>query len=665
MAQPYSPIRDAFNGNGFLTMSRCLQHFILLFVSLMAVASAATADLDKQRKTFLSAEKSLQKGKPWQRHWNSTLSDYPLFPYLEIQALRQRLAKASSDDVDAIRQKYPDLPAIRQLEVAWLDELISRKRWSDYIVSYNSIQPRGYRYQCYLAQGLLATGKRQDAMTLAESLWVVGHSQPKACDPVFSAWRRAGLLTSDLAFKRFWLAVEEGNITLARYVSRQITTAQHKQSIDVFWKIRQQPTVLTKNTFLRRNLANREALLVYGVKRLARRDIARASRVWLRDRERFYMNGERRRSLDQWLALRIAQRFEPDAEKLINWIDPVFAYPEVTEWRIRVALADQDWSRVSSLIVKLPEELQSSPRWRYWDMMAQRHIAQPENTLVARLAQLGGSRSFYGFLAAELNNSVFGLEQSEKALDSGRMQTLKLRPAFQRIGELLVLKREYQARQEWFAAMKQLDKDERRHAARLAHHWQWHNQAILTAARESMWNELDIRFPVPGPMPLFERNAQTFSVDPLWSLAVARQESAFYPKARSGAGARGLMQLMPATAKHTASNYGISYRSTYDLYRPSVNIALGTAYLADMKKRFEGNRVYATAAYNAGPSRVKQWIEQRGDLPLDIWIETIPFKETRNYVQNVLSFRVIFASLMGMPVRLFTDHEMNLLAYHQ
>ncbi len=665
MAQPYSPIRDAFNGNGFLTMSRCVQHLILLFASLMAVASTATADLEKQRKIFLSAEKSLQKGKPWQRHWDASLSDYPLLPYLEIKALRQRLAKASTDEVDAIRKKYPDLPAIRQLEVAWLDELISRKRWSDYIASYNRIQPRGYRYQCYLAQGLLATGKRQDAMTLAESLWVVGHSQPKACDPVFSVWRRAGYLTSDLAFKRFWLAVEEGNITLARYVSRQITTAQHKQSVDVFWQIREQPTILTKNTFLRRNLANREALLVYGVKRLTRRDIARAARVWLRDRERFYMNGERRRSLDQWLALRIAQRFEPDAEKLINWIDPTFAYPEVTEWRIRVALADQDWPRVSSLIVKLPEALQSSSRWRYWDMMAKRHVSQPDNALVATLAQLGGSRSFYGFLAAELNNSVFGLEQSDTARDSHRMQTLKMQPTFKRIAELLVLKREYQARQEWVTAMKQLNKDERRHAARLAHHWQWHNQAITTAARESMWNELDIRFPVPGPMPLFERNAQTFSVDPLWSLAVARQESAFYPKARSGAGARGLMQLMPATAKHTASSYGISYRSTYDLYRPSVNIALGTAYLADMKKRFEGNRVYATAAYNAGPSRVKQWIEQRGDLPLDIWIETIPFKETRNYVQNVLSFRVIFASLMGMPVRLFTDHEMNLLAYNQ
>ena len=665
MAQPYSPIRESVNGNGFLTMSRCVQHFILLFVSLMAIASTATADLAKQRKAFLSAEKSLQKGQSWQQTWHSTLSDYPLFPYLEIQALRQRLSKASSDEVDAIRNKYPDLPAIRQLEAAWMDELISRKRWPDYVTSYNSIKPRGYRYQCYLAQGLLATGKRQDAMTLAESLWVVGHSQPKACDPVFSVWRRAGHLTSDLAFKRFWLAVDKGNITLARYVARQITTAQHKESVDVFWQIRQQPIVLTKNTFLRRNLANREALLAYGVKRLARRDIARAARVWIRDRERFYMSGERRKSLDQWLALRIAQRFVPDAEKLINWIDPVFAYPEVTEWRVRVALADQDWPLVSNLIVKLPEELQSTPRWRYWSMMAQRHISQPENTSIVTLAQLGGSRSFYGFLAAELNNSVFGLEQREGVLDSERIHALKTRPTFRRIAELLVLKRESQARQEWYAAMKQLDKDERRHAARLAHHWQWHNQAIMTAARESMWDELGIRFPVPDPMPLFERNAQTFSVDPLWSLAVARQESAFYPKARSGAGARGLMQLMPATAKLTASNYGIAYRATYDLYRPAVNIALGTAYLADMKKRFEGNRVYATAAYNAGPSRVKRWIDQRGDLPLDIWIETIPFKETRNYVQNVLSFRVIFASLMGMPVRLFTDHEMNLLAYNQ
>lgn len=647
-------------------MSGYLQRFIFPFVGLVAFASTVTAaDLAEQRKAFLSVEKSLQQGQSWQQQWYTSLSDYPLFPYLEIQALRQRLPSASSDEITALRNRYPDLPAIRELEAAWLNELIRRKRWSDYVANYDSIKPRGHRYRCYLAQGLLATGKRQDAMMLAESLWMVGHSQPKACDPVFSVWRRGGFLTSDLAFKRFWLAVDEENIALARYVERQITTGQHKRSVHVFWKIRKQPAVLTKNRFLRRNLANREALLVYGVKRLARQDIARAIQVWIRDRDRFHVSDKRRKSLDQWLALRIARRFEPDAEKLINTIDPMFVYPEVTAWRIRVALADQNWSLVASLIEKLPDNLQATPRWRYWSMMAQRHIAQPDDISVITLAQLSGSRSFYGFLAAELNHSVFGLKQRDGVLDADRIRALKSRPAFRRIAELLALKRELKARQEWYAAMKQLDKDERQLAARLAHHWQWHSQAIMTAARESMWDELGIRFPVPGSMSLFELNARTFSVDPLWSLAVARQESAFYPKARSDSGARGLMQLMPATARLTARNYGIAYQTTHDLYRPLVNIALGTAYLADMKRQFDGNRVYATAAYNAGPGRVKRWIDQRGDLPLDVWIETIPFKETRRYVQNVLSFRVIFASLMGMPVRLFTHHETNLLAYNR
>lgn len=645
-------------------MPKYLQCITLFIVGLSLIGLTSASDLDRQRQAYLAAENAIARGQAWQQ-WQADLQNYPLFPYLEIQALKRRLTDANQSDIDAMIEKYPNVAVIRQLKSSWLNWLIDHQQWTAYVTAYEKIKPHGFRYQCYQARGLLATGKRQQAFELAETLWSVGHSQNRACDPIFSDWRRAGLLTSDLAFKRFWLAIDEGNISLARYVSRYIKVPRDKQSVNLFWKIRAQPTLIIGSTFFRRNSNHREMLLPYGIKRLAKRDIVKAIRIWLRDRQRFYINDDYRQSMDKWLALRIAQKFTPEAEKLIDWIDPTFIYPEVTEWRIRLSLVDQDWSRVSRLIAKLPETLHSKPRWRYWAMMAQKELSIKGETNIDTLSQLSVNRNFYGFLAAELNNSLFGLQQSQVLIDDNKITHLESRLPFQRALELLGLKREHAARREWRGALKHLNNDERRRAAHLAHRWQWHSQAIMTAAQESMWDELGIRFPVPNPIHLFERSASAFSVDPLWSLAVARQESAFYPKAKSGAGARGLMQLMPGTAKQTARNYGIAYKKMRDLYRPSVNIALGTAYLADMKKTFKGNRVYATAAYNAGPSRVKRWIAQRGDLPLDIWIETIPFKETRHYVQNVLAFRVIFASLMNVPITLFSGHELNLLAYNQ
>ncbi|MCK5893044.1 MAG: transglycosylase SLT domain-containing protein [Endozoicomonadaceae bacterium] len=645
-------------------MQKYLQCIIFFIVGLSLAGLTSASDLDRQRQAYLAAENAIVRGEAWQQ-WQADLQNYPLFPYLEIQALNRRLAGANQSDIDAMIAKYPNVAVIRKLKNGWLNWLIGRQKWAAYVTAYNQIKPHGSRYQCYQARGLLATDKRQQAFELAETLWSVGHSQNKACNPVFSDWQRAGLLTSDLAFKRFWLAIDEGNISLARYVSRYIKVPRDKQSIDLFWKIRAQPTLIMGNTFFRRNSHHREVLLTYGVKRLAKRDIVKAVRVWLRDRQRFYINDDYRQSMDKWLALRIAQRFMPEAERLIGWIDPKFIYPRVTEWRIRLSLVDQNWSKVSRLIAKLPETLHSKPRWRYWSMMAQKELSIKGGANIDTLSQLSVNRNFYGFLAAELNHSLFGLQQSRVLIDDNKITRLESHSPFQRALELRALKREYAARREWMGALKHLNNDERRRAAHLAHRWQWHSQAIMTAAQESMWNELDIRFPVPNPIHLFEQSASAFSVDPLWSLAVARQESAFYPQAKSGAGARGLMQLMPGTAKQTARNYGIAYKTTRDLYRPSVNIALGTAYLAEMKKKFKGNRIYATAAYNAGPSRVKRWIAQRGDLPLDIWIETIPFKETRQYVQNVLAFRVIFASLMDVPIKLFSDYELNLLAYNQ
>ncbi|HND15190.1 MAG TPA: transglycosylase SLT domain-containing protein, partial [Pseudomonadales bacterium] len=187
--------------------------------------------------------------------------------------------------------------------------------------------------------------------------------------------------------------------------------------------------------------------------------------------------------------------------------------------------------------------------------------------------------------------------------------------------------------------------------------WGWHQLAIMTLAAAQEWDALDLRFPIVHRSD-FDAAARRERVDASWLYAIARQESALDPGVRSPAGALGLMQVMPATAQLTARQAGIPYRGSSDLLDPARNVLIGSSYMRMMLDRFEQNRVLAAAAYNAGPGRIGQWLQRHPtDVDYDRFVETIPFRETRQYVQNVLSFAVIYAYLENRQMPLVQAHE--------
>ena len=228
--------------------------------------------------------------------------------------------------------------------------------------------------------------------------------------------------------------------------------------------------------------------------------------------------------------------------------------------------------------------------------------------------------------------------------------------SIQRAFEFFKLGESINARREWFAAINRFDQHQLASATVLADRWGWHQQAIHTTIKAQQWNDLSIRFPLAYRSHMANA-AQSTTIKLEWLYAVARQESAFADDAYSSVGARGLLQLRPSTAKIIARKIGVSYK-TQDLYHADKNIALGSVYLKQLLEDFEGNRILATAAYNAGPHRVKKWLTRQGKaLPHDIWIETLPFYETRSYVQNVLAFSVIYGYRLGIDAPLIGDRE--------
>jgi soluble lytic murein transglycosylase len=229
-------------------------------------------------------------------------------------------------------------------------------------------------------------------------------------------------------------------------------------------------------------------------------------------------------------------------------------------------------------------------------------------------------------------------------------------PALLRAHEFHALGEAADGRREWQSALRDMTAEQQQNAALLAEQWGWHDRAIQTASKAGAWNDLQLRFPL-AYRDLMQEAAHNTSLPTSWLYAITRQESTFMPDARSSAGALGLMQLMPDTAREVARGLRIK-TSAADLQRPEPNIRLGSTYLSSMLKRYNGNRILATAAYNAGPGRVSRLVKsQQGTVPSDVWIETLPYRETREYVQNVLAFNVIYAKRMGREKPLVEKNE--------
>ena len=260
------------------------------------------------------------------------------------------------------------------------------------------------------------------------------------------------------------------------------------------------------------------------------------------------------------------------------------------------------------------------------------------------------------FLAASLLDQKVNLQDKPLVFNESEKQTLMTNPAAKRAFELFHLKRFNQARREWNYWLSQLNDRQKLMASKIATEEKWFDRAIFTLSEVGYLDDVDLRFPLA-----FENEIKHYSkknkVNPAWTFAIARRESSFMTDANSLVGAKGLMQVMPRTAKQLRS------RSTSNKYLMTAkhNINLGTKYLRQLLDNNKGNALLATAAYNAGPYRVKTWLKNAPSLPADMWIETIPYKETRDYVKSVLAYQQIYQLKVGQKGSLFDEiMQMNI-----
>ncbi|WP_339409781.1 transglycosylase SLT domain-containing protein [Pseudomonas sp. EA_35y_Pfl2_R5] len=625
-----------------------------LLVSSLSFTAAQAATLTQQRQYYDQAKAALAKGDkgPYQRY-ASALRDYPLEPYLAYDELTARLKWASNDEIEKFLAEHGDLPQISWMKLRWLRWLAERGEWTTFINYYDPTL-NFTELDCLYGQYQLSHGMRAEGNATAEKLWLVGKSQPNACDPLFALWAAEGQLTEQKRWQRAKLAAESRNYGLVTHLIKTMTTlGNHSKTL---LQVAQKPELLKQTARFTQTDPAMADVVGLGLRRLARQDPESALKLLDSYSQRLKFSSDEQVAIAREIGLTLAKRFDPRALQVMAKYDPELRDNTVSEWRARLLLRLGRWDEANQLTRRMPAELGNTNRWRYWQARSLQ-LAQPNSQEPKVLYQaLAKERDFYGFMAADQVQAPYQLNNKPLALSPQTIEKVRNSAAIRRALEFHARGQVADGRREWYNVSRLFSRDEMVAQARLAYEMGWYFPAIRTISQAQYWDDLEVRFPMAHREHLV-REAKNRDIHSSWVFAVTRQESAFMADAKSHVGAMGLMQLMPATAKETAKRFGIPLSSPQLAYRPEVNIQLGAAYLSQIYGQFNGNRVLASAAYNAGPGRVRQWLRGADHLSYDVWIENIPFDETRQYVQNVLSYSVIYGEKLNAPQPLVAWHE--------
>ncbi|RRZ88149.1 murein transglycosylase [Erwinia sp. 198] len=622
---------------------------------LTIAASTAHADsLDAQRTRYLQIKQAWDNKQMDQvAQLMPTLRDYPLYPYLEYRELAQSLDQQSSFVINDFIKKNPTLPPARALSSSFINELARREDWRGLLV-FSPTEPKPVAARCNWYYAKWATGEEQVAWKGAKTIWLRGTSLPPGCDRLFSAWQAAGEQTPITTLERIRLAMVAGNSNLVNFLADRLpedyqTIASavkdlqnNPQNVEAFARIAG-PTDFTRQA------------TVIAFARVARED-AENARAMIPTLVRLQkMSEQEEQSLKEAVAWRLMGN-DVTTEQA-RWRDDVVMRSDsdaLIERRVRMSLGNNDRRGLNTWIARLPVETKQKDEWQYWqaDLLLEQGRKEEADKILRGLMQ---ERGFYPMVAAQRLGVAYPLQVDEAPSVE---RSLTQGPEIARVRELMYWNMDNLARTEWSYLVGSKSRSQQQQLARYAYEQNWWVLSVQATISGKLWNSLKERFPL-AYQEQFKRYTEGKAIPVSYAMAIARQESAWNPKARSPVGASGLMQVMPATAQHTVKVYSLpGYSNSSQLLDPETNIQIGSQYLESVYQQFGQNRIFSSAAYNAGPSRVRTWLgNSAGRLDAVAFIETIPFSETRNYVKNVLAYDAYYRHFMQRSDNILSDGE--------
>jgi soluble lytic murein transglycosylase len=523
-------------------------------------------------------------------------------------------------------------PLANKLRDKWLYELARIKDWKKYSEYY---QPStDMNLNCYNQIALYNLGQQEQVVKESTSIWLIGESRPQACNTLFSLLLKDDKLDQNLITQRINLALDKRNLSLARYLLKQYKVPLLKEA-DQLSVVHQQPTSI--NTLGAGAFSS--TLYLYGLKRMVSLNMNQALKLWEQPKTKNMMSEADQQAFLAHVALYKAMRNSEDTVAWFEQIKPQYYNELLVDWQIRFALKQQHWGRVVDLINQSKNK--DTPCWQYWLARALEKQGKKEEAQ-ALYEPLAKSRQYYGFLASIRLHQKPNFENEQVSTDLNALKPYQ--PIIDQIHSLYLAKQNTQASRLLNDFISELPKEE---ASALVY-WvdstlQWHGKSVYLSNSESLQlnNQLSLRFPLAyqNTVKLYSKQ---YAVPPEFVYAIIRQESSFREDVVSSAGARGLMQVMPRTASLVSKMSKIPYSDQNQLFLSQKNINIGIAYLQQLAKRFSNHPILIAAAYNAGPRQVVYWLKNHPSKEVDLWIETLPWQETRNYLKNVMAFAVVY-----------------------
>ena len=617
---------------------------LLVVVLLLPLLAFAAPGDDR----FLAAREAFRVGETAKlARLADDLQGNDLEPWVRYWLLRLKLNNDDDAGVTDFLTRESGTWLAEKLRADWLKNLGQRGQWETFRKEYPLLVQSDQEIICYDWQTRLLLQQDSTALEEARPVWFSTAELPQSCTPVIDRLVIGKHLLVDDVWQRVRRLLEVGNLREARRAAEYLPDKELPPEKSLETVAANPGRTLDKK--LPKNFASsrlgRETAL-FAVQHLARQDPQEAALRWRKILSAFSADDQ----AYGWgqLAMQAARRHMSEALPWYALADDASLSEEQRAWWVRAALRALDWATVDHAIMQMSSQMAARPDWMYWRGRALAALGKPDEAR-ALFQQIGHQPNFYSNLADDELGWAATLPPRAQPPSTEELATVAATPGLKRALALFRLDMRVEGTREWNWSIRGMTDRQLLATAELARRNDVFDRAIFTAERTLEEHDYSMRYLAPyrdqvGP------KAKELDLDDGWVYALMRQESRFIMGAKSGVGAQGLMQLMPKTASWVARKIGLSG------YRPSqvadmgTNVTLGTHYLKMVLTSLDNHPVLACAAYNAGPGRARRWL---GDAPMEgaIYIETIPFNETRDYVKKVMSNAIYYAILFDEKPR--------------
>jgi soluble lytic murein transglycosylase len=569
------------------------------------------------------------------------LNGYRLTHYLDYALLKGTMTQLPQKEIAAFKQAHPNSPLNNNLENMLTYELGKQKKWSRYLKRYKNNR-KSQQMHCWYLQARIDTQDFNGLPQAIKNTWMNGLSLPDACNSVFVWWEKQGHLNDKIIAERIKLSYKVNNASTTRYLAAKMK--KHPPWVDHAIDLMQQPLQTLKQSLKWQDNNNNRELVFIKAKEMAQKNPNEMHQMWPGLKKHYNFDAKQKAQVERTNALFAATDYLPFTISAIEALPKDQQDAQILAWKTRYYLFHQKWKEVIKTINNMPDFQHNKDSWQYW---LARASAKTGNIQLAKkiFSKLALKTNYYGFLAADHMRLPYEICTQ----DIAATLIVKLPENLENAFELFALDMIKEARKEWIAGYRQLNTGQRRALADLAYQKGWYNKVSAIMGALGLWKNYKMRYPLAYKKEITQL-AQKYQLQPQWIMSIITQESAWQTDAISHADARGLMQLIDATAKRLSKKLGLKYWGKPQLHEADFNLRLGVFYQRQLFDQFNNHPLLALASYNAGETKANDWLHQFPTAP-DIWAETIPYLETRDYITKILTNITIYDWLINKQPR--------------